>query len=149
MDNPYQAPTTASPLAGTDHEVSPDVIRALTGTKGWVRFIGVLGFVVTAFIFIASLGLLIGAGRIGSYPFKPGLLAGIYFGVGILYFFAAFKLNQYASKINLFISQATQANLADALEAQRGFWKYVGVCVLVIMVLYVFTIVLVAARFSL
>jgi hypothetical protein len=147
MDNPYQAPATASPLASTDHEISPDVIRALGGTKGWVRFLGVLGFVGTAFIFIASLGLLMGAGRMGSHPFAPGLLAGIYVGAGVLYFFAAFKLNHYASKIGVFISQASQAHLADALEAQRGFWKYVGICALVMIVLYVLTIVLVAARF--
>ncbi|MEJ6645521.1 MAG: DUF5362 family protein [Akkermansiaceae bacterium] len=76
------------------------------------------------------------------------MLSGVYFVSGTLYFYAAFKLNQYASKIRVFLSQASQANLAEALEAPRGFWKYVGICGLIVIVFYVLMAIFVAAKFT-
>ena len=148
MDNPYQAPVTASPLATSEQQVAPEVIRALGGTKGWVRFLGVLGFVMTAFIILAGIAVLFGSNQGALSPFDHSLLSLVYFVMGALYFYASFKLNQYASKIRVLIDQSSQANLADALEAQRGFWKYVGICTIVGIAFYLLLIFFVIAKFA-
>ena len=149
MDNPYQAPTSLDSVSHSGPEVSPDVIRALAGTKGWVRFIAVLGFIVTAIMLLACLGMLLGGNTSrGFYPMNPSVLAGVYFVVTVLYFYTAFKLNQYASKIGSFIFNASQENLVLALDAQRGFWKFVGIMVIIVIVAYLLVIVMVASLFA-
>ena len=51
MDNPYQTPETLNVESnvnlGANEAVSAEVIRVLTATKGWVRFMAILGGVMS------------------------------------------------------------------------------------------------------
>ena len=58
MQDPYATPTTPNVIANTLHGGVPsEVIEMLRRTKGWVRFLAVLGFVGTALILLGSLGI--------------------------------------------------------------------------------------------
>ena len=132
MDNPYQIPGTLNVTANASTElaVSPEGVRVLAGTKGWVRFLGVLGFVMTAFMVIGGIGIMAMTIGIGIS----------YLVFSALNFFAAFKLNQYASRIGALMLMPSELGLLGALEAQRGFWKYVGIMGIVTIAFYVLAI---------
>lgn len=130
--------TANAPMA-SNGQVTSEVIRALSATKGWVRFLAILGFIMTAFMVIGSLGIIVTMG--GSYMGGLGVIMGLaYLVLAILNFFAAFKLNQYASRISEMLVVPSEIKLVAALEAQRGFWKYVGIMAIVVIVIYVLAI---------
>jgi hypothetical protein len=61
--------------------------------------------------------------------------------VGVLYFLPALLLFRYASRINDLWTNRSVRALEDALEAQKSFWKFVGILMLVVIVLYLLVIV--------
>ncbi len=132
--NPYQSPT--SDLTGTNSaansEVSPRAISELLGTKPWVRFIAVLGFIGAAFMFLGSLGMFAAATQVGA----PMAIVGvIYILYGIIFIFPTLKLWKYGSAIgNLQISRST-AHLEEALLQQRVYWKFIGIMIIIGFVL--------------
>ena len=117
--------------------MSSDVIRVLGATKSWVRFIAILGFLVTALILISAIVMFVMTRSASGFSLlAPGVLGGIYLVMGVIYFVAAFKLNQYASRINDMLHQPSQVNLVAALDAQRGFWKYLGILAILVIAFY-------------
>ena len=63
----------------------------------------------------------------------------------MIYIAPAIFLWSYANRIGVFVSEGTTGALASALQAQKSFWKFVGVCMLVVITIYaalfVFTII--------
>lgn len=53
----------------------------------------------------------------------------------ILIIYPAVRLSKYFSKIAELMHVPSQVNLAEALEQQRAFWKYVGVASIFYIVL--------------
>lgn len=152
MDNPYSAP--ASNPAGREsfgfgqEGVTQGVVSQLARTKGWVRFLGVIGIIGAGLMILCGVGMFATAGSIGklieSQPQSvksPGLETGFLVAAGIAYlifgllvFYPALKLNKYASAISRLIYTGRSSDLEDAIEQQRAHWKYVGV-MLVLMLL--------------
>lgn len=143
MDNPYQTPqslgVTANAPSASYGQVPDQVIRALQGTRGWVRFLAVLGFISTTFMVLGSIGIMVtmNRGMFGELAMMFGL---VYFVFAVLNFFAAFKLNQYASRISALLMARSELSLVEALDAQRGFWKYVGIMAIIVIGLYLLAI---------
>ena len=117
--------------------MNADVIRVLAGTKGWVRFLAVLGFLFCALLVVLVLVMFFtinSASILGSrFSFVIG---GLYLLMATIYFVVASKLNQYASRINTLIQQPSQLNLVAALDSQREFWKCVGIMAILFVGLY-------------
>lgn len=125
------------------------VLEALRGTKGWVRFMAVLGFIGCAFMLLAAFALFVTP----SVARSSGLGAGMglfYLIITGVYFFLALRLNQYASRIGQFLLAPDGARLAGALDAQRSFWKCLGIMTIIVIAIYILLIVVVigsAARY--
>ena len=142
MENPYQAPQfEQAPGVASGAEVNSLVLGALRGTKGWVRFMAVLGFIACALMLLAAFAMF-------AAPFVGLRASGLSSGIGLLYlvltgvyFFLALRLNQYASRIGKFLLAPDGQRLASALDAQRSFWKCLGIMTIIIMVLYILVVV--------
>jgi hypothetical protein len=150
MENPYQAPQVQSAFATPPGgEINPMVLEALRGTKGWVRFMAVLGFIGCAFMLLAAFALFVTP----SVARSSGLGAGMglfYLIITGVYFFLALRLNQYASRIGQFLLAPDGARLVGALDAQRSFWKCLGIMTIIVIAIYILLIVVVigsAARY--
>jgi SNF family Na+-dependent transporter len=77
---------------------------------------------------------------IGSISTMVGNVGGVVFLIvypvlGVLYIFPCLFLSRYASTITQFESSHQRADLENALDAQRSFWKFVGIMALVGLVL--------------
>lgn len=145
MDNPYSAPQSPSFTPQNSFGssgVSPQVVDILRRTKGWVRFVAIIAFILTAIMLIASIGLL------SSYSYLGGASVGMFIGgllFTLIYFFFGYKLNAYASRINDLLVNPQEMTLVAALEAQRGFWKYTAILIIVVLVFYTFLFLSVSA----
>lgn len=149
MENPYSA-SIADPSVHSQGQVTPAMIQALQGTKPWVRFCSILGFIFTGLIMMGAVSMIFfGSLMSGSMsetevgmPFAGFsiLMSAVYILLGLLYLFPSIKLWKFGSRIvDLIGSQSTQ-DLEAALDAQRSFWKLVGILLAVFIGLYIIII---------
>lgn len=150
MDNPYSS-SGIDPASHTGHaSVTPGVIQALSGTKPWVQFCSILGFILTGFMVLAALFMILGGGILAAagdgdtMPFAgfPAVLGVIYIVVAFFYFFPSLKLWKYGSHIASLLGSNSVTDLEAALEAQRSFWKFLGIMICVFIGLYIVGIII-------
>lgn len=145
MTNPYSSPVTDAKSSGGSDAITPGVIRALAGTRPWVRLCSVIGFISIGFMLLAALAMLAGGGAAmlngdsGAMPFTgfPVIIGVAYLVMAALYFYPAIKLWKYGSHIVTLMSSNSVTDLEAALDCQRSFWKFVGIMVIIMIVFYV------------
>lgn len=116
--------------------LSPAAIEALRQTKPWVRFIAIMTFIFAGFLVLGGAGMLcvslIPTARTGLPPW----LAGIYFAMAILYIIPGVLLSRYANGIASLMQTRRNSDLENALTAQKSFWKFAGVALIILLCLY-------------
>jgi hypothetical protein len=145
--NPYQSPTTD---AGSDFHPSGETAEILRQTRPWVLFLAILGTIATAFMAFGTVGMFIVA-MAGGGP-GPGRSQGLMLGMAIMYgvmtiayIFLVMYLYQYSSRIQQFVLGGRPDQLDHALQAQKSFWKFLGIMAILLIVLYIIIMVFVIA----
>ncbi len=119
----------------------PGVQSALAGTKPWVRLCSILLFVSAALMIVVG-GL---AGIMGSMALGGGAetmaLAIVYPLMGLLYLIPGLYLFRYAKRIGDYLTGGQEVQLELALDAQRSFWKFVGILSVIAIVVFLLGIV--------
>jgi len=156
--DPYITPATyppAVPIPDDAGTVSATAVQQLAATKPWVRFISVMTFVGAGFMLIAAAGMAV-LGVVGGVagrrmpagpannPFTSVMgfgLAALYVVLAIVYIFPGIKLWKYANAIAALIESGRNKDLVAALNQQRSFWKFVGIMLISIFVLYFIAII--------
>lgn len=117
-----------------------DLLSPLLSTKPWVRLCSIVGFIFGALSIFGGVGL-IAAGSASSSSLGMGMpmggLGAIYLIFGALYFIPSVFLFKYASAISLAESSNSMVDVTDALKYQKSFWKFAGIVVLLMIVLFV------------
>jgi hypothetical protein len=112
---------------------NPAVLRTLQRTQPWARLIGIVGLVIGGLhilIVIGGGGAMIATGNADG----AGLLAVVPL-IALFFIFPSLYLVRYANRIRDFVTHGQQSQLEAALEAQRSFWKFIGIVTLVYLVL--------------
>jgi hypothetical protein len=146
-DNPFEVSTSAigdrSPRERDvmSAEVTTRTIEMLSQTRPWVQLIGVLMWIATVILAICSIVMIV-LSFMGPNP-NPvvGGMGVIYLLVILVYWAFAKSLTSYASRINALKASESVADLEDALEAQKGFWRLAGIITVVFLLLYVVILV--------
>lgn len=144
-------PAAAAPASLSGGDVPQEIIELLRKTKPWVRLIAVLGFIGMGLAVLgAAAAIVLGASSgMGAGPLL--LQVGVVVVEFVLLFPALLFLNRYASRIGNLVTSGHPQDLEDALTAQKSYWKYVGILVLVCIILaligVVVAVVLGAAMF--
>lgn len=127
-----------------DHEIA----RTLNRTRPWMKFIAVMGFIFSGFALLGGLFMLAGfslvpeQSQIYPVPHVVFVLMGFfYLLVAGLYFIPSLTLFRYAASLDRIERDGTWEKLARALEHQRKFWKYVGVCLIVAICLWLLSMI--------
>ena len=114
----------------------------------------VLMFIGAGFMLLVALVMLVAGGSIAASSKTGALPAGMMSGIAILYallaglyIYPALKLWKYASNIGTLLISGTVLDLEAALGQQRSFWKFLGIMVIAIFVLY-FVIVIALVAFG-
>jgi hypothetical protein len=139
--DPYASPATpAYSSSPSDSAVSAGALQQLAGTKPWVRFISVLMFVGAGLMVLGGIAMMFAGAAIfknSPNPAPLGAIVGIvYLVFAILYIYPALKLWNYASGIAILLASGSVMDLEGALNQQRSFWKFIGVMMLAVLVLY-------------
>jgi hypothetical protein len=115
---------------------TPQAIEILLQTRPWVRFLSVLGFIATALM--AVVGLLGGGlGLAGAGGNAPAVVMLAYVPLSLVYFFPSLFLWRFAERISKLQTTKAASDMESALEAQRSFWRFVGIAVALVLALYV------------
>lgn len=151
MENPYAA-SPSDPSLQTQGGVTNSMIESLRATKPWVRFCSILGFILTGLIFLGALFMGLGGGLMASsldssagMPFAglSVVASMIYIVMGLLYLFPSVKLWKYGNRIADLMSSGASQDLEAALDAQRSFWKLIGIMIAIFIALYIAVIAVV------
>jgi hypothetical protein len=130
-----QAPAPGSP--------SPNAVEHLRRTRPWTMFLSILGFIGGGLMALATLFMGIGAAA-GSSEFMGGedaavvlALAAFYAVATVMYILVSVLLFKYGRAIGYLLQFGRNQELEEALDAQRRFWKAMGVIAIVTMALMV------------
>jgi hypothetical protein len=147
---PHAAPSLSYPAPGMHNPQVPDYGVALIKSTGlWVRIVAILFTIGLFFMLMASVGMLVAAALARPREVAPFIALGImYFLMVCIYVAPLVFLYKYSGRAKAFARLRDEQNLVGALAAQKSFWKYVAILMLVILGLYVIMIPLVVgARF--
>lgn len=129
-NNPYQTPNEfvdpASPTGGSDDRLDLS-INMLRETRPWVRCVSVVMFLGSGFMVFGGIAAMFSF--VGAFGLLYVALAG-------LYIVPAIFLWRFAERINVALRERSAYALGSALEAQKSFWKFVGITMLIILGLY-------------
>jgi hypothetical protein len=145
--NPYtppSSPLSAPPRPGLSPEgVGSTTLGYLKETKPWVRLFSVLGFIGSAFLVIAALLMMVGAGFLGEeMQGAIGVGMGLaYLLFALLYIMPSLFLWRYASAIQTLLSSRRTADLDEALKQQKSFWRFLGIITAVLLCIYAVALV--------
>lgn len=148
----YQQPLQYSqPHQGGAVILTDRAIEMLRQTGPWVRFFGVLLWIGVGLGTIGVVLLLMGAvfnmgtGRSGG--FEAGvmmlIMALVWAAMLLLYFIPGLYLNRYASRISELMRTRREDVAEAALQAQKSFWKFMGIVVLISIALYLLMIAII------
>lgn len=118
-------------------------LELLRGTRPWTRLVGVVLFVacgllvaISLLIIVLSLGTASMGPRGAGIAGGAGAILGVFYILfGLLYFFPGLYLNRFANRVTDLINQPDERALERVLEAQRSFWRFVGIALLVVLCL--------------
>ena len=119
--------------------VSDEMLAALKSTRPWVMFLSILGFICLAFMVLGSLMFIVVGSAVTQQAKLPAFF-GPGFGMlelllALIYFFPFLYLLRYGIAIGN-IPGYGQAAMERALQQQKSFWKFMGILMIILLVLY-------------
>lgn len=115
----------------------------------WSMFLAIMGFIGIGFMVLAGIfmGTIMSSlpmgnemgGRMSNNPFAmmPGLMAGFYILIALLYFFPIYYLYKYASNTKVALQSTNPDLLTEALGYLKSHHKFLGIMMIVIISLYI------------
>lgn len=139
-----------SPGASSPGEpgITQRTAEALRKTRPWVKLISILLWVMVGLMLLGS-GFMIIGGVAGTMMSKTNFPVGIpsflaaaaYCLCALLYVFPAVFLWRYGRRIGRMLETASVNALEGALEAQKSFWKFMGILAICIIAFYALMLV--------
>ncbi|NOZ13167.1 MAG: hypothetical protein GXO69_05900 [Acidobacteria bacterium] len=118
------------------------MIESVKGIGPWARFLSVMGFISVAFMLIGAafmLGIGLFANNLGRSAMPNGMMiamAVLYVIIAILYIFPSIYLWNTAAAVVRMKKGDIVAGMETALAKQKSFWKFVGIMVISLLVIY-------------
>ncbi|MCU0794564.1 MAG: hypothetical protein MUF31_01370 [Akkermansiaceae bacterium] len=147
MENPYVSSSVNPVGYGSSLNIDPSCLEALRGTRPWVRFCSVIGFIGSGFMILGAVFMVLSTVFASSMASSSGSSVGtaalmvplalIYVVFALLYIYPSLKLWQYGTHISTLLASGSMIDLAAALHCQRAFWKFVGIMIATIIGLYI------------
>ncbi|MDR1238702.1 MAG: hypothetical protein LBK27_01180 [Treponema sp.] len=145
--NPYQSPQTpVSPAAGNPDRLTQTMLRYLKEASPWLRFMGIVGFVICGSLTLGGLVSLISAPVMSSFwddvetlseytdvlGTAFGAAMGLYFiGIAALYFFPSLFQYRFGSRIRSYLQSGAEQELETAFKNNKSLWKFNGIVLIV------------------
>src|SRR5688500_18987314 len=146
--------TPLDPIAAPVLVIDFDSRMYLTQAATWAKFLAIIGFVACGFMVLAA--FLMGAffstmSAFGNDDMKElpglglmsgGLLAGVYIGLALVYFFPCLYLLNFANKMQTALIREDQLALMNSFRYLKANFRFVGIFVIVVIVIYLLMFIL-------
>ena len=138
--DPYEAPETDPELNSSETETVPIVVlEHLRGTRPWVKFCSITGFVCSFFLIVIAITTLrFTPTQLTS--FQTYLVGGFYITLALLFTIPSIRLSHYEKSITRLTMTHHMEDLEIAISHQRAFWKQMALMIFLILLLYLGTI---------
>jgi uncharacterized membrane protein len=143
--NPYQSPNVMVVLEeslAVRGTLTETMLLHLKDTAPWLRFVGILGFIIACFSVLFGLAFLalIPAMRqvwyeTPGFEMFPSSISAAFLGSvsilcicgGALVFFPSFFIYRFGEKIRSYLRTGTEQDLELAFKNNKSLWKFLGV----------------------
>jgi hypothetical protein len=146
--NPYQSPQNpVNPAADGSARLTETMILYLKGASPWLRFIGIVGFIVCGIVFLIGFVFLFALPALGSFwvgisefediseSFGTALGAVIgavyFFAIAALSFFPALFTFNFGNKIRAYLQSGSAQDLETAFKSNKFLWTFNGVLTII------------------
>jgi hypothetical protein len=153
--NPYLPPQAehvvypgVPDVLGDDAAVPDGIVEQLRGTRPWVTFLSVIGFLGAGLTGLGGFAAMVSPTFVKE---GAGMAIGfglIYLALGASYLWPSLGLLRYGSAIGDLIRDPRMEKLGVALDRQRSFWKLVGIMTAVMIALVPVSFVVAVAYFA-
>ena len=129
--------------------LTPESAAFLLKTAKWGKFLAILGFIVTFFLFVAGILMSFVIGMLPdemiplNMPFSPRVFSVIYIVIAGIYIVPVIFLNSFCNNAIKAIENSSTANLTVSLKNLKNLFVFVGISTIVILSFY--TIILIIA----
>lgn len=134
--NPFQSPTAEPSSYSSGIDPSTRTVAAMRATRPWVLFLAIMGALVTVIMLGCFVFQAITAISLGLNLARTASILGVAGVFLLLYGLPTIFLFRYAARLKSFVALGSINELDEALEAQKSFWKTVGIIVAIVMVIY-------------
>ena len=139
MNDPYQ--TRQSLIQKQLPQNNPNKLQldtngqiSLIASKGWLRFLSVIGFISFALIILWLIGVMVSL----QYSVGLGVMLMIILSIlAIVVFKLAHRLSKYSSAIKRVMEFHDPADFESAMEEQMRFWRLFGILTIIWVLLAV------------
>jgi hypothetical protein len=119
--------------------MNPYIVEKLRGTRPWVVFLAIVGFLFSGLFLLAGFGA-IAAGAIvttkaGMEPWIMAAAGAFYLVIGGVYVIPCVGMIRFGSSIGDLIREPRMERLGAAMDRERWFWKASGIIVAVFLAL--------------
>ena len=130
-------------------QITAEATAFLLKTAKWGKFLAILGFIVTGFLFLAGilmsfvLGMLPDEMMPLEMPFSPTVFSVIYIAIAGIYVIPVIFLNNFCNNAIKAIENSSTDNLTASIRNLKNLFVFVGISTLVVLSFY--TIILIIA----
>jgi len=130
--------------------ITEEIAKYLTIISKWGKFLSILGFafvglVVFGGIIMSLVFSLIPSSDLDVFPVPAFLLGFLYLVIGLVYFFPIFYLFRFSFSIDQALRLNDQDKLAKSFHFLKAHYRFIGIFIVVVMVLYAVLLVGVVA----
>ena len=124
-------------MPNREDQVTQVCVDLLSRTRPWVMVIAIVLFICIGLMVIGAIAILaVAAATKGAMA----LLSLVYLVMAGVYFFPALYLTRYSRRISDVRRMGRAVDLEAALDAQRAFWKFSAILMLIVIGLYILII---------
>jgi len=135
MEDTYAPP--GSYESGSDSVINAETMDIFRRTRGWTKFVGIFLMVIAILMIVAGIFVAIRYASMGATGAGTGVVVlGVYIVMAIFYIYPARRLLGYSKASRQFLSSGSDSDLCQALDQIQKFWRFMGVIMVVVLVVY-------------
>lgn len=130
-------------------QITPEAVSFLATTAKWTKFLAIIGFIFSGFLILAGLVIALFFGTFSQEMentdmmayFTSGSIGIVYIIIAAIYVLPVLYLNNFSNGMSRAVRSGSTERLTYALHNLKRFFKFIGLLMIVMLVIYLIAIV--------
>ncbi|MBX9850725.1 MAG: hypothetical protein K2X86_03095 [Cytophagaceae bacterium] len=131
--------------------LTTEAISHLKTTKGWTKFLSIMGFVFLGFLVIIALSIGVLIQKLPpsiARSLPTTMLTIVYLVMALIYFFPVYYLFNFSSSLGRALKSNSSQDMTKAFSSLKSHYKFIGILMIIMLVIYGLGILLTAIAFA-